>query len=306
MRRDRFYYTNEDKRGLVVLLVLIVVLAGGLFFLNRLQHGDNPSSDCDSLLTEYLAFRSKLKDRETADSLERAGRRKYMKRAKYDIATVVPSAFAPNTDDSAGLVRAGLPTYVARNIIRYRAKGGRFRKPEDVSRIYGMTDEIYRKMFPYIVIEEDSVVVKDTAKYKPFYPIVEKYEKGTVVDINLADTSELKKIPGIGSAYSAMIVAYRSRLGGYVSVGQIREIAGLPSGLEVWFSVNSDFKPHKININRASIERLRAHPYMGFYRARAIVEYRRKYGRIDNFDKLGMLEEFGDGFLERLKPYLEL
>lgn len=311
MRRDIFYYTNEDKRGLVVLLVLIVVLSGSIFFIKNYNPNNHESDGIDSSLAEYLAFREQLSDRDSLEKLRYASRRKNYRKVKsgyYDISKVVPSLFDPNSDDSAAMVRSGLPPYVARNIVRYRAKGGKFRKPEDLARIYGMTDELYSLLSPYIIItpeysgEADSIVVARDSLYKPVF----KYPKGTVVDLNKADTAELKKIPGIGSGYSAMIVGYRYRLGGFISVSQLKEIEGLPDSLVVWFSVSPDFVPERININRSSIERLRSHPYMGFYRARAIVEYRKKYGDIDDINRLKMFDEFGNGAFERIAPYLSV
>ena len=311
MRRDIFYYTNEDKRGLVVLLVLIVVLSGSIFFIKNYNPNNHESDGIDSSLAEYLAFREQLSDRDSLEKLRYASRRKNYRKGKsgyYDISKVVPSLFDPNSDDSAAMVRSGLPPYVARNIVRYRAKGGKFRKPEDLARIYGMTDEVYSLLSPYIIItpefsgEADSIVVALDSLYKPVF----KYPKGTVVDLNKADTAELKKIPGIGSGYSAMIVGYRYRLGGFVSVSQLKEIEGLPDSLAVWFSVSPDFVPERININRSSIERLRSHPYMGFYRARAIVEYRKKYGDIDDINRLKMFDEFDNGAFERIAPYLSV
>lgn len=311
MRRDRFYYTSEDKRGLVVLLVLIVVLSGSIFFIKNYNPNNNESDGIDSSLVEYLAFREQLSERDSLEKLRYASHRRNYRKGKsgyYDISKVVPSLFDPNSDDSAAMVRSGLPPYVARNIVRYRAKGGKFRKPEDLARIYGMADEVYSLLSPYIIIapefsgEADSIAVARDSLYKPVF----KYPRGTVVDLNKADTAELKKIPGIGSGYSAMIVGYRYRLGGFVSVSQLKEIEGLPDSLAVWFSVSPDFIPERININRSSIERLRSHPYMGFYRARAIVEYRKKYGDIDDINRLKMFDEFDDGAFERVAPYLDV
>lgn len=307
MRRDKFYYTNGDKRGLVVLLVLIVVLSV-VFFVVRSCY--DPADEInDDGLSEYMAFRQSLAER---DSIERKSYERYRnnvrkKPYRYVLSEVKPSFFDPNADDSAALADAGLPPYVARNIVRYRMKGGKFRKPEDLSRIYGMTDEIYAVMSPYIKISADyghDSVGSDMPPVK--YPRIEKYAEGTVIDLNLADTAQLKKIPGIGSGYAAMIVAYRERLGGYVSVGQLDEIENLPDGFEKWFVIGDGYDIRKMNINRFSLERLRSHPYMNFYRAKAIVEYRRKYGRIENINRLGMLDEFQDGVLEKLKPYIEL
>lgn len=102
-----------------------------------------------------------------------------------------------------------------------------------------------------------------------------------------------------------MILAYRRRLGGFVSPSQVDEIDNLPRGFAKWFKVAPDFSPGKININRASIERLRDHPYLDFYQARAIIEWRRKYGDLRSLQQLSILEEFSDSTLDRIAPYIE-
>ena len=110
----------------------------------------------------------------------------------------------------------------------------------------------------------------------------EKYPYGTVIDLNAADTLELRKIPGIGRYYARRIIEYGNSLGGYVTTAQLGEIEGLPDSVSNWFMVADTFQVRKIMINEASLTELRAHPYMNFYMARAIVEYRRRNGKIRN------------------------
>ena len=123
--------------------------------------------------------------------------------------------FDPNVADSALLCRVGFPSFMARNLIRYRSKGGVFRTPESLKRIYGMTDSLYQTLEPYITIGPD-FQHRDTLPWKtaPVDSLEMKYAEGTVVELNHADTVRLKRIPGIGRGLARMIVAYRQRLGG--------------------------------------------------------------------------------------------
>ena len=61
--------------------------------------------------------------------------------------------FDPNTLDGEGWIRLGVPEKAATNVIRYREKGGLFRKPEDIGKIYGMPDQLAAELQPYIQIE---------------------------------------------------------------------------------------------------------------------------------------------------------
>ena len=266
---------------------------------------DNGAGRHDPTLARYQQFREELRRN---DSIMRSRRFKprWQPRARQDWhkAIAPPSPFDPNADDSAMLVNSGFTPYVARNIVRYRAHGGQFRKAEDLAKIYGMDSAMFAKLRPYAIIDLPERI-DTTQEFVPMYKPVEKYPEGTVIDINEADTTALMKIPGIGRGYSRMITAYRARLGGFVSASQVNEVENLPKGFDKWFSVAPGFVPRKININRASIEKLRAHPYLNFYKARAIIEYRKKYGDLRSLKQLEMLEEFDDGTLDRIAPYIE-
>ena len=64
---------------------------------------------------------------------------------------------------------------------------------------------------------------KNTLGRKPF-PKTEKYPAGTIVELNTADTTILKKVPGIGSTFARRIVKYRELLGGFYCLPASRSI----------------------------------------------------------------------------------
>lgn len=131
-----------------------------------------------------------------------------------------------------------------------------------------------------------------------------KLAKGEQLDLNTADTTELKMVPGIGSYYARRILEYKSQLGGYYDVKQLSEIRGLPDSVQWWFFVTeSTMNLQQIDLNSASITQLNRHPYLNFQQARAITDAR-KAGRIKGADRLRLLDEFPDSALQRLLPYL--
>ena len=127
---------------------------------------------------------------------------------------------------------------------------------------------------------------------------------GEHVNLASADTTQLKKVPGIGSGWARAIVNYGKRLGGYVAVGQLQEIDGFPEEALPYFSITN---PHteKINLNTATIAQLRKHPYMNFYQARAVSDYRRLKGKLTSLSQLRLLKDFTPEAIERLRPYVE-
>lgn len=327
--KDFFFFTRRERQGIVFLSVCIAIgIGAGLWMESRERRGrkteEASAQRADSLWQELERNRKgeraegwrtenrKREGREGEREAEAAGR-------------LTPFAFDPNRADSATLHRLGLPGWMARNVVRYRQRGGRFRRAEDFKRIYGMTEEMYRILAPYIVIPESMAENDRTAQQRqtadtpeasgeerdttPLYTPpqqewerVEKYPAGTVVELNSCDTTELKRIPGIGSGIARRITAYRQQLGGFYDIRQLREISLDAERLAPWFSIDTTaLRP--IRLNRASVEQLRRHPYINFYQARAIVEYRRQFGRLDNLRILSPLEEFTREDLERIGHY---
>lgn len=150
-----------------------------------------------------------------------------------------------------------------------------------------------------------SVVGKSDETPKPvLFERQKKLAKGEQLDLNTADTTQLKMVPGIGSYYARRILEYKSQLGGYYDVKQLSEIRGLPDSVQWWFFISkSTMNLQQIDLNSASITQLNRHPYLNFQQARAITDAR-KAGRIKGADRLRLLDEFPDSALQRLLPYL--
>lgn len=295
MWKDFFYYTKSERRVILLLLAIALLLLGIWAVMEYLRPVEVPVTLSES--EEIDSFLANLEEQEKIRKSHTP---------KNEI-SVVLQPFDPNTADSVLLRQLGLPVYIVRNILKYRAKGGVFRSPESFSRICGLKEEVYQKLKPYITIAplvSVSHVRTDTFRQlKDTIPYIPKYEEGTIVDLNKADTSILKRIPGIGSTLARMIVVYRQRLGGFYDVSQLQEVPHVGVELNKWFVV-TPAGLHKIQVNSASLDKLRSHPYMDFYKAKAIMEYRRKRGKIKGLSQLSMFEEFTEKDLKRLSPYL--
>ena len=151
---------------------------------------------------------------------------------------------------------------------------------------------------------------RDTVKYHPqnTYPKTEKFSQGTVIELNSADTTDLKKIPGIGPAFARRIVQYRNHLGGYHRIEQLQEVYGMYEELyekiTPYLNIDAQNLMH-ISVNSTSLEKLRGHPYLNFYQAKAIIEIRRKKGKLEDISELELLEEFSSEDWVRISPYLD-
>lgn len=302
MWKDFFYYTKSERRAVYVLLVLIALLVIAVVMVP----GPVGHSDADVFYTDSV------KRRNIAAQSHDWEKKSYAAKGKEIPVSLV--SFDPNSADSIELIRLGLPSYVVRNVLKYRQKGGRFRTPESFSRIYGLTEEKFEELKPYISISDSFVAKPKTrssenskiewrSEKKDTFQRQFKYPEGTLVAVNGADTTELKKIPGIGSGISKMIVAYRERLGGFYSLEQLTEVKFVTPELLEWFRLD-EVEVRKLSINKASLEELRAHPYINYYQAKVMVEHRRKKGEITSLSQLSLYEEFTEKDLQRISPYI--
>mgnify|MGYP000898563676 FL=1 len=298
MWKDFFYYTRSERRAILCLLGVTVLFLAVCLTLRWQETAGLPPETTQEVAVD--SFLTEVRKQE----LSRSRRTVTYRRPKKERAEIVLQPFDPNVADSVLLCRVGFPSFMARNLIRYRSKGGVFRTPESLKRIYGMTDSLYQTLEPYITIGPD-FQHRDTLPWKtaPVDSLEMKYAEGTVIELNHADTVQLKRIPGIGRGLARMIVAYRQRLGGFVSVDQLQEIPHLEASVNKWFRLDTT-GVRRLLVNRYGLDRLRSHPYMDFYKAKAILEYRRKYGKIKGLSQLSLWKEFSEKDLKRLAPYL--
>ena len=253
-------------------------------------------------------------------------RRQHYQRPIDEGGTVAPSelfVFDPNTADSTQLLRLGLQRWQVRNIYSYRRNGGIYRRPEDFARLYGLTVGQYERLAPYIRIGRDyqpaithypspnthhlspnthhlspNTQERDTLRYP------RKIAEDEHVVLNTADTTQLRSVPGIGTYFANEITNYGRFLGGYVSIDQLDEIPDFPQESKKYFVISNP-NPVKLNVNNLSLNQLKRHPYINYYQAKAIVDYRRLHGRIESLQQLSLSKDFTPEAISRLEPYVE-
>ena len=272
--RDFFYFSKGERSGLIVLLCLITI-AGILLILNNKPE---PAGNSKSQQTSAANTREKSNDQSEAQSLKEA----------QD-----PKAHSA-VHESSGLS----PTPVATT------------KSENKKDLSG-SDEHYSAGLKEKPIEKKESVSERvnrlTSYSHPSYTRTEKFAKGTVVELNTADTTILKKVPGIGSAFAKRIISYRNLLGGFYSVTQLSEVYGIDeeryNALVAWFSADPSHIS-VIDVNNISQDSLNKHPYINYRQAKAIMQLRKQKGKLSGWENLQLLNEFTDVDKIRLQHYL--
>lgn len=303
--RDFHYVRRSDRRVIFFLLAVFIVVSLALLVFHGKETMYTASGNDDSAAVGWRDYRHGYYDYRRGK-----GNKYYAVRGR----TVSRFPFDPNTADSAELLALGLEPWQVRNIYKYRAKGGVFRKKEDFGRVYGLTNRQYRDLAPLIRIGSDyqpytsrgyqNVPYGEAPDSVPGRRFPAKLRQGERIDLNDADTVLLLKVPGIGSYFARQIVHNRKMLGGFYSVRQLLEIQDMPEEALPYFEVNPA-KVHRLNVNKLSLVELRRHPYINYYQAKAIVDYRRLYGEIHDMGQLKLMKYFTPDDFERLRHYIE-
>ena len=214
------------------------------------DHGDGPAVE---------VRKSPVHSREAVRMREAAAPRK-----------VESFRFNPNTVSLEELVRLGFSEKQAQSILKYRSKGGRFRRPSDFAKSYVVADSVFERLEPFIDIPR--------------------------LDINRADSTAFESLPGIGPYFASRMVSYRASLGGYSYPEQLLDIYHFDrekyDGLKDLITCSKPAPYPLWTLPEAGLAR---HPYLSREEAHGIVLYRENQPReawtVEGLGKAGILSE---------------
>lgn len=229
--------------------------------------------------------------------------------------------FDPNTLEASGWKQLGLRDKTIGTIQKYLSKGGRFKKPEDLKKIFGLRPNEYERMKGYVSIKlgsidpvntkiQDQATVETTIKTPHSYETTNATAKAiSIIDINSAGSEELISLPGIGYTLATRILNFREKLGGFYSINQVKETYGLPDStfqkIQPWLTANA-LAIRKININTATLDGLKQHPYIRWNLANALIKYREQHGAFSTLQQLQQLGAWNIEVYNKVLPYLQL
>ncbi|SFE32698.1 DNA uptake protein ComE [Chitinophaga sp. CF118] len=220
-------------------------------------------------------------------------------------------SFDPNRLSEQGWIKLGVAPRNIQTILHYRAKGGVFRKKEDLLRIYGFPSDMFAKLAPYIQI---TVPERDSLSRSEYRTQAIKWErervvtKARVIDINEADSAVWESLNGIGPVLAGRIIRFRDKLGGFYDISQVRETYGLPDSTFV--KIQASLQLNKVSlkfldINHLDERSLAQHPYIHYKLARLIVLYRNSNGPFKQADELLAIPLVDDKIYRKLEPYIK-
>jgi competence protein ComEA len=316
--KNYFAFNRKEQRGLIILLgLLLLSIALNIFLPDLMPEKEFDITPFQQEVDQFLALAGKL------DSARHVQPKIYSNDFNEEEGPVLaaflasPFSFDPNELSEEQWQQMGMDDRVARNIIRYREKGGNFRDKEGFRKIYGMNDSVFAMLDPYLRFKEKEKASsssyynnkdkKDSTKQTNNYT---KYKQDTVIiELNSADSASLLALDGIGPSYAGRIIKYRNRLGGFYRPEQLFEIKGMDSIRYGQFhervSVDQQ-QVRKIDLNTVTFKELLKHPYFEYYLVKAVFS---KKDEIKTFDSVGQLRSISvmyEELYEKISPYLEV
>lgn len=295
----RFFRFNRPERygvlvlGMVILVLLMIRLAIPVFV-----HPPRPD-------IRQLAQLNHAYERWLQTQAATAPENGFWRSRNEPAVEMVLAPFDPNTVDSMGIRRLGLPGYVARSWINWRDRYGKvFYSADEVREIRALKLEDFERIRPYIRIS----AVRPA--FKPYGSRFETYIPPAFVDIATADTTLLDRaIPGVGPYIARRIIEKRDALGGYLNIEQVLEGLRIPDStaqnLRQKLRIVPD-KIRKLSLNKASFEQLKRHPYIGEKMAKNILDFREALGGYQDVSQLKQVPLMNGDSYRKLAAYFEL
>jgi len=286
--RDSFGFSRTEANGYLVLITLLMIVHFGVKQYPYTPKFDFEDTDFQDSISQILsAFQDTVPLKSNS----------------------IPT-FNPNTIAYDSLILWGLDPFVAANMIKYRKAGGRFDQPEDLKKIFGMTDSIWLVVGPKVdLVPMDIQSNINTKTVQRLHSKKSTPHATTPKDLNKADSIWLKRIYGIGPVLSKRIIKYRDLLGGFYSTEQLNEVYGLSpevlANLKRKLFIQSGSELNKIDLNIENFQQIASHPYITFNQAKAIVAYRDRHGSFKSVEELKKIHLIDDSTYLRVYPYLD-
>jgi competence protein ComEA len=285
---DFFHYARKERKGVVALSLILAVLIVVPQIIRSFQRQD-------FIVLETEAFVSDPPASQAAVSAKLAGltsKDTFPHRTKTEAVSPTQERrlfhFDPNKVSEEELLQLGFPKKAARNLLRYREKGGVLRYKQDLKKIYGLPEKVAEELLFFVDLPKKRNSVSPSS-----------------ILVNQATPEEWTQLKGIGPFYAKHITRFREKLGGFVSVNQVGETWALPDSVfqKIKPYLQLQQAPKQLAINRADYQQLVEHPYLNRKQATVLVRFREHNGPIIEPDALYQIEVLDSSEVRRLLPY---
>lgn len=302
--RDFFGFSKTEVNGTLVLIPLIVLILFTPYLYRQIADSNNHTLSEDKRLLDSLV------------SLIDAS---FIEQPIIEKRAVSYFDFDPNTASVDEFLSLGVPAFLAKRISNYRAKGGKFFVKNDLLKIFDFPDSLFGVLAPYVLLPDRKLMVSKSKEESDKIVSYElpvgvemikpEAEEPLLIDVNAADSTQLKRLKGIGSSYAKRIISYRKLLGGYHSVDQLKEVYGMNDTLYVaiapYLSMSDSISLTQVPINLATFKELLAHPYIDYEQTKEILNVKSKNGKFRKPEDMFRLKLMDSLAIGKLLPYLD-
>lgn len=296
--KDYFTFSKKERTAVIILLLFMIA-----FIAMPWLYWANPAPPLlNKALVDFMA--------KSNDTSAKAGAENDSFSDRKEVNVKGPGVhelfvFDPNTISAEGWKRLGLKDRTIQTILNYRSKGGSFRQPGDLRKIWGLPEEDAVRLVPYVRIENRLINAyppsKNSVKINTNNP--------RIIDVNTASAEEWQSLPGIGEVLANRILKYRDRVGGFTDVAQIRKTYGINDSLfrlmGPYLTTDRATIP-KLDLNTASVYELKNRAHITEAVARAIVLYRQQYGPFTSIDDLKKIVFLKDSLFWQVAGFVKI
>lgn len=300
--KDYFHFSQGEKNGIIVLLIILFILIILPYFTPLLIEPDLLNKD--EFKEEIAAFNNSLFKKEAPSSNNKLNQ--YIVN-RYDSLKLF--YFDPNKTSNNDFKKLGLTEKQIKTIKNYLSKGGKFHVKDDFRKIYGIRNQQYLLLKPYISLPSE----------KPTNNKSEKNNKSNndslfVFDPNTATEEEFTLL-GFSTKQISTIKNYLNKIGTFKTSQDFQKVYGISekqfNKIAPYISIKDKEERTAekteliLELNSATIEELIKIKGIGAYTAKAIIKYRKKLGGYSNIDQLLEINKLNKDYFYKYKDALK-
>lgn len=304
--QEYFVFSRKERLAILTLLFLLTIAIIVPYYCSRPVPRWQADADT-AWMTAMTAFESHTASYDSGTSSSYKNRQSGPPARNYSLRNLV--TFDPNTLSETDWLSFGLKPKIVGTILKFREKGGRFRRPEDLLRIYGLHPDQAEQLIPYVQISALQTVSPPSARHLQKSASTFPPSPLTLLDINQADSAAWEALPGIGPKLASRIIKFKDALGGFYQVSQVAEVFGLPDSVYQRILpglICKSGQQTRLSVNETNAEELGRHPYIRRSLASRIIAYRNAHGSFSATEQLLNIHTLDSITYARLAPYIRL
>lgn len=288
--KSHFWYTKNQRNGILFLLIIII-------FLQLILHFKNfDSQQLVDLSQPKITFYKKQ-----LDSLKK----KSSKKKKFKI-----YPFNPNYISDYKGYQLGMNVDEIDRLLAHREQRLYVNSAKEFQTITKISDSLLQKISPFFKfpewVQKKNNNKNNQQRYIPNSRI--NVSEITTVDINKATLKDFTFIEGVDEYLSERIIKYRSKLQGFSFKEQLFEVWGLDeliaNKILSTFSIKNIPIIKKVNINTASFKEVLSNPYIDYELCIQIFDYKDEVAELQSISEIKNIEGFPIKKYNRIVLYL--